>query len=123
MVSGLEQSIDIAHGHTSLGSFAIACALKAQLLYSQCFVTKASNFKHTNNSKPKRQADLRLGGHLALVSTGVPRLGGRHPQRPLVGAIRVESREPSVTAICVHAHCQDVKVTLADPGYLKTVET
>lgn len=74
----------------------------------------------TNNSKSKRQTDLRFSRHLALVSTGVTRLRGRNPQRPFVRAVGVERSEPRVAAVCVHAHCKNVQVAFADPGYLGT---
>lgn len=73
----------------------------------------------TDDRQMERLADLRLGGHLALVHGRVARLPGADAQRPLVRALRVHRLEALVVGVRHDADGDDVQVMLAYPRDLR----
>lgn len=73
----------------------------------------------THNVKIDGVAAHRLSANLALVDAGVSLLCPFDLQRPLVGLRMVIGLETLVARVRVAAHCEDVQVSVPDPGYLR----
>lgn len=64
-------------------------------------------------------AEMRGGGHLTLVYSGIPVLGVLDLQRPVLGVWLMDGSESLVARVRVSADCQEVNISMAHPGHLR----
>jgi hypothetical protein len=76
----------------------------------------------TDNVQAEALANLGLCADLTFIRSRVSNLRGAHFEGPLVGPVRVQRLEALVISVRENAHCQDVQVSLADPGHGSVAE-